>query len=104
MTDVLRRYLAARLDGAMLSQTSRELLGTLRDRPTVSYEVVERLLTTVDRVKFAAAPIGVEEARTVGTQSRSVVREEHARAAAIARAAEDAARDRQVARSRKAAA
>jgi hypothetical protein len=87
MTDVLRRYLAARIHDATLAQTSGELLRALRGTPTVAHDRLERLLASVDRVKFAAAPIGGEAARAVGTDAREIVRDEQQRAAELAAAA-----------------
>ncbi len=87
MTDVVRRYLAERVDGASLAQTSQELLAAVRGRPTLSYDALRRLLGDVDPIKFAAAPIAAEKARTLGDEARQIVKEEHERAAAIAAAA-----------------
>jgi hypothetical protein len=87
MTDVLRRYLAARIDDVTLAQTSGELLHAVRGTPTVAHDRLERLLASVDRVKFAAAPIGGEAARAAGTEARALVGDEHQRAAALAAAA-----------------
>jgi hypothetical protein len=85
--DILRRYLADRLHEATLAQTSGEMLRALRGVPTVPHDRLERLLATVDGVKFARAPIAAETARTVGMEARAIVREEHERAAAIEAAA-----------------
>jgi hypothetical protein len=87
MTDILRRYVAARLDAATLAHTSGELLRALRGAPTIAHDRLEQLLSTVDRVKFAAAPLGAEQARATGAEARALVDEEHARAEAIAVAA-----------------
>ena len=84
MTDVLRHYLAARLDSASLAQTSGELLAALRGVRTVPFERLRRLLDEVDPVKFAAAPITAARARELGDEAKAIVREEHARAAAVA--------------------
>ena len=86
MTDVLRRYLAARGTGATLAHTSGELLVTLRGAPTVAHDQLQPLLERVDAVKFARAPLGGNEARAIGTDARAIVRHEHERAAAIAAA------------------
>jgi hypothetical protein len=86
MADVLRRYLAARVTGASLALTSRELLDALRGAPTVSLERIQRVFDTVDPVKFAAAPIGAEQARSVGAEARAIVRAEHEQAERIAAA------------------
>lgn len=87
MTDVVRRYLANRVAGASLAQTSRELLAALRGAPTVSHERLDALLAAVDPVKFAAAPIRGDEARRLGNEARAIVRAEHERAAVDAAAA-----------------
>lgn len=100
MADVVRRYLAARISGATLAHTTGELLRVLRGAPTISHDRLEQLLTAVDRVKFAAAPINAEEARRLGAESRELVREEHDRQLAITAAALAAA---QATRTRKAA-
>ena len=86
MTDVLRRYLAGRFEGVSLAQTSGELLTAVRGVPTMSYEELRTLLSAVDPVKFAAAPLGADRARGIGEEARTIVREEHARAAAAAQA------------------
>lgn len=84
MTDVLRRYLAGRFEGVSLAQTSGELLTAVRGVPTMSYEELRTLLSAVDPVKFAAAPLGADRARGIGEEAKTIVREEHARAAAAA--------------------
>jgi hypothetical protein len=84
MTDVLRRYLAERFDEISLAQTSYELLNAVRSIPTVSFDSLRMLLSAVDPVKFAAAPIGADRARTIGEEAKTIVREEHDRAAALA--------------------
>jgi hypothetical protein len=84
MTDVLRRYLAERFSEVSLAQTSHELLTAVRGVPTVSYESLRTLLSAVDPVKFAAAPLGADRARAIGEEAKTIVREEHDRAAAIA--------------------
>lgn len=88
MADVVRRYLAARIEAASLAQTSGELLAALREAPTVPYERLQALLETVDPVKFAAAPVSAERARAVGDEARAIVREENASRLALAAAAE----------------
>ncbi|HEU4721594.1 MAG TPA: hypothetical protein VFS59_09565 [Gemmatimonadaceae bacterium] len=84
MTDVLRRYLAARLESASLAQTSGELLAAMRGVSTVPFDRLRRLLGEVDPVKFAAAPLAASRARELGDEAKAIVREEHARAAAAA--------------------
>ena len=83
MTDVVRRYLAARHDAATLAHTSGELLATVRGVPTVPVERLHRLLDEVDPVKFAAAPLATPRARELGEEAKAIVREEHARATAV---------------------
>jgi hypothetical protein len=91
MTDVLRRYLAARLAPVTLAQTSGELLHALRGVATVSHDRLGSLFATVDRVKFAAAPLTADAARGAGADARALVRDEHERAAALAAEAAAAA-------------
>ena len=93
MTDVLRRYLADRFDPVSLALTSHELLAAVRGTPTVSYDSLRTLLSAVDPVKFAAAPLDADRARAIGEEAKSIVREEHDRAAALA-AAEPAEKER----------
>jgi hypothetical protein len=83
MTDVVRRYLAARHEVATLAHTSGELLTTVRGVPTVPFERLRRLLDEVDPIKFAAAPIAASRARELGDEAKAIVREEHARATAV---------------------
>ena len=87
MTDVARRYLAGRFAHASLANTSGELLDALRGGPTVPHERLARLLGAVDPIKFAAAPVAANEARTLGAEARVVVRTEHAQAEKLAAAA-----------------
>ena len=86
MADVVRRYLAARFAHASLANTSGELLTALRGVPTVPDDRLQRLLATVDSIKFAAAPIGPTEARTLGAEARAIVRVEHEQAQKVAEA------------------
>jgi hypothetical protein len=83
MTDVVRRYLAARHEAATLASTSGELLATVRGVPTVPVERLRALLDEVDAVKFAAAPLAASRARELGDEAKAIVREEHARATAV---------------------
>ena len=84
MTDVVRRYLAARHESATLAHTSGELLAAMTGLPTVPFDRLQRLLGEVDPVKFAAAPIAAPRARELGEEAKAIVREEHARATAVA--------------------
>jgi hypothetical protein len=92
MTDVLRRYLAARIEDASLALTSGELLAAVRGAPGVSYDRLERLFAAVDRIKFAAAPVSSSEARALGSEGREIVRAEHQHALAVQAATEAASR------------
>ena len=92
MTDVLRRYLAARIEDASLALTSGELLAAVRGAPGVPHERLQRLFATVDRIKFAAAPVSPAEARSLGGEAREVVRAEHQHALAVQAASEAASR------------
>ena len=83
MTDVVRRYLAARYEAATLAHTSGELLATVRAVPTVPFDRLRALLDAVDPVKFAAAPLATQRARELGEEAKAIVREEHARATAV---------------------
>ena len=84
MTDVLRRYLAERLEVVSLAQTSGELLAAVRDAPTVPADALRGLFDAVDPVKFANAPIGADRARAIGEEAKTIVRDEHARALTLA--------------------
>jgi hypothetical protein len=87
MTDVVRRYIAGRIPTAPLALTSRELLAAVRGVPTISHDRLQRLLAAVDPVKFAAAPVRVDEARALGVEARAIVRAEHQQAEQAAAAA-----------------
>jgi hypothetical protein len=83
MTDVVRRYLAARHASATLAHTSGELIAAVRGVPTVPFDRLRRLLDEIDPVKFAAAPIAPRRARELGEEAKAIVREERARATAV---------------------
>jgi hypothetical protein len=86
MTDVARRYLAARFAHASLANTSGELLAALRGGGTIPHERLHRLLSAVDAIKFAAARVSPDEARKLGAEARAIVRSEHEQAQAFAAA------------------
>jgi hypothetical protein len=80
MTDVLRDYLAARVNEVHGSQTSRELLRAAAESPDARWDPVvrsraEKLLARADLAKFAAVSIESGEAVTLGTVARELVRE-----------------------------
>ena len=87
MTDVARRYLAARFPQGSLANTSRELQDALRGAPTVPHDRLARLFASVDPIKFAAAPVSPTDARTIGAEARAIVRAEHEQALKVAAAA-----------------
>jgi hypothetical protein len=86
MADVLRRYLADRLEVASLAQTSGELQAAVRSVPTVPHDALRSLFGSVDPVKFANAPLAADRARSIGEEAKAIVRDEHQRAAALAAA------------------
>ncbi len=86
MTDVVRRYLASRLEGVSLALTSGELQAAVRTVPTVPHDALRDVFASVDPVKFAKAPLAAERARAIGEEAKAIVRDEHQRAAAFAAA------------------
>lgn len=91
MTDVLRRYLSARIEHASLALTSAEMLDAVRGAPAVPYDRVERLFAAVDPIKFGRSPVTPNETRQLGNEAREIVRVEHQQALAV-QAAADAAK------------
>ena len=87
MTDVVRHYLSERIEGVSLALTSAELLAALRGSATVSSGELQAVLSEVDAVKFAAAPLAADRARSIGEEAKAIVRAEHTRAEALAQAA-----------------
>lgn len=74
MTDVMREYLAARVDGVQRSQTTPELIGAAA--PVRPYAAgLEHLLSRADLVKFARERVSPDEARALGGQARAIVRQ-----------------------------
>ena len=94
MTDVLRRYLAARLEPVSLALTSGELQAAVRSVPTVPHDALRLLFESVDPVKFANAPLAADRARAMGDDAKSIVRDEHQRAEALAAAERVAEKER----------
>ena len=72
MVDVTREYLAARVPGVRRSDTSAELLRTMQPRDGVEADL-PRLLDRADLVKFARAPISLDEARRLALELRAIV-------------------------------
>ena len=75
--EVLRDYLAARYDEASLALTSRELVGALRRRTTISHEQLMRVLHEADLAKFAGFGLTEDRARTLARDARGIVEQEH---------------------------
>ena len=74
MVEVLRDFLAARVDGAHPSLTSSELIDALRRVGAVSTARLEPLLTEADLIKFARRPVSAERARELAHHARAIVR------------------------------
>ncbi len=72
MVDVAREYLAARVPGVRRSDTSSELLRTMKPHEGVETEL-PRLLDRSDLVKFAQARVSAAEARDAGLALRTIV-------------------------------
>ena len=87
MVEVLRDYLAARHQQALLSHTSTELHRAIRELATVPQDRLMRLLTDADLIKFARRPVSSERAREIGREARAIVAKEHEAAQAPAREA-----------------
>ena len=92
-TDVLRRYLAGRIEHASLALTSGELAAAVRHAPGVPYDRLQRLFAAVDPIKFARAPVSPTDARKLGNEAREIVRAEHQHALAVQAAADAAKRE-----------
>ena len=74
MTDVMRDYLAARVEGVQRSQTTNEMLAAAAPiRPYAGG--LELLLGTADLVKFARQRVSPGDAQALGAQTRTIVRQ-----------------------------
>ncbi len=73
MTDVMREYLAARIDAIDRSHTSSELLAVSRDL-RASGQGLGELLWRTDLIKFANMPVEADEAHRLGESARAIVR------------------------------
>lgn len=98
--DVLRLFVAVRIPGAELSQTSAELLVAAVDDPRVPRDRLVSLLADADGVKFAARRISPPRAREIGGEARAIV-EHIERVDRERRAAEEAAKAAAVAAAEK---
>lgn len=72
MTDVMREYLAARIDSIDRSHTSSELLAVSHDL-RASGQGLGELLWRTDLIKFANMPVDGDEAHRLGESARGIV-------------------------------
>lgn len=74
--DVMRRYLGARFPQADASRTAHELAEALvgAEFPILPERVAE-LLRASEPIAFARAPVSADEARSIGTEARAIVRD-----------------------------
>ena len=72
MVDVVREYLAARVQGVRRSNTSTELLRAMRPADGVEAQL-PGILERADMVKFARADVTKDEATSTGTLARAIV-------------------------------
>jgi hypothetical protein len=72
MVDVVRAYLAARVPGVRRSDTTSEILRTMKPRDGVEAQLPQ-LLERADLVKFARADVVREEAARAGTRAKEIV-------------------------------
>jgi hypothetical protein len=75
MVEVVRDYLALRIEGAAPSLTSSELVRSLRTRRTMPVQRLATLLSEADLIKFARRSVTAERARELGQEARAMVRE-----------------------------
>jgi hypothetical protein len=88
MVEVVRDYLARRVNGATAALTSTELLQALRAEPTVPVHRLAPMLAESDLVKFARAPLTADRAKWLGEEARAIVQDvDEARATAAVKAA-----------------
>lgn len=74
MTDVLRDYLAARVEGIQRSQTTPELIAAAaRVHPYAGG--LAHLLSQADLVKFARQRVAPADSQALGVQARAIVRQ-----------------------------
>jgi hypothetical protein len=74
MVEVMRDYLAARIDVASPALTSTELLVVARRAAGIPVARLEPVLTESDLIKFARHPVSEETARDLGREAREIVR------------------------------
>jgi hypothetical protein len=91
VVDVLREYIADRVNGAPLSMTSTEVLAVTQQARTVPQDRLLRILNEADLVKFARRPVSADRARDIGKEARAIVELEHQASQPVPEAAEKAA-------------
>jgi hypothetical protein len=74
MTDTMRDYLSARVENIQRSQTSAELMAAATAIHPYAPGLAH-LLSRADMVKFARERVSPDEARALGGQARSIVRQ-----------------------------
>lgn len=88
--EVLRTYLRARVPSALLSYTTIEVIGAVRDDTRVPVTRLAPLLGEADAIKFARYPVDPARARELAAEARAIVddieRAENERQAALAAA------------------
>ena len=97
MVEVLRSYLARRIEAAHPSLTTSELLIAVREHPSVPINRLALILADTDLVKFARRATTAERARELGAEARGIVTAVHdaeLRAAEAARQAAEAPKER----------
>lgn len=75
MVEVLRDYLAARVETAHPSLTSTELLDVMRSASGVPVERLTPVLSETDLIKFAKRPVSNDRAREIAREARAIVKE-----------------------------
>ena len=75
MVEVLRDYLASRVDTAHPSLTSTELLDVMRAKANIPVERLTPVLSEADLIKFAKRPVSAERAREIAREARAIVKD-----------------------------
>lgn len=90
MVEVMRDYLASRVETAHPSLTSTELIEVMRATPVVAVDRLTPVLSETDLIKFARRPVSAERAREIAREARAIVKD-IGRAPAAAPAEKEAA-------------
>lgn len=90
MVEVMRDYLASRVETAHPSLTSTELIEAMRATPVVAVDRLTPVLSETDLIKFARRPVSAERAREIAREARAIVKD-IGRAPAAAPAEKEAA-------------